>query len=128
MELKEVWFCGENEGRLGLRASWYELVLRVDMAIEALRDRVNFFVNVLNRRVRGEGASSSSESLQPSPVVNPTPSRSILPSLCLSFRRSLFCGTAKNDMLPMETCLFNSGDGGRRILLWGERSPARNIR
>src|SRR5258706_2493407 len=31
-------------------------------------------------------------------------------------------------MLPMEACLFNSGDGGRRILLWGERRPARNMR
>jgi len=44
--------------------------LRIDMAIEALRVRVEFII-------KGEGASSSSELFQPSPFVNPTPSRSI---------------------------------------------------
>ncbi len=128
LEAELDWLRGENGGRLGLRGSSCKLVLRVDIAIEAWRDRVKFIVNVLNRRVKGEGASSSSESLQPSPVVNPMPSRNILLSLCLRFRRSLSRGTAKNDILPMEACLFNSGDGGRRTLLWGERRPARNIR
>src|SRR5258708_40371691 len=125
LEAESDWLRGENAGRQGLRGSSCKLVLRVDIAMEAWRDRVNFIVNVLNRRVKGEGASSSSESLRP---INPMPSRNILPSLCLRFRRSLSRGTAKNDILPMEACLFNSGDGGRRTLLWGERRPARNIR
>jgi len=42
---------GGNGGRLGRRA---ELTLRTDMAIEVLRGRVEFIVNVRNRRVRGK--------------------------------------------------------------------------
>jgi hypothetical protein len=38
------------------------------------------------RRRSGDGASSSSLSLQPSPVVKPTPSRRLRPSRCLTLR------------------------------------------
>ena len=43
---------GRSGGRLGQRASRHELALRTDIAIEAVRVRVEFIVNVLNRRVR----------------------------------------------------------------------------
>jgi len=42
-----------------------------------------------SRRVSGDGASSSSLSLQPRPVVSPTPSRNVSPSRCRSFRTRL---------------------------------------
>ena len=47
----------------------------------------------MSLRVKAEGASSSSESLHPSPVVNPIPARKRDPSLCRTRRRSVCRGS-----------------------------------
>lgn len=67
-----------------------------------------------SRRVSGDGASSSSLSLQPRPVVSPTPSRSVSPSRCRSFRTRL-----SRSSLPSPV---------RSSLEWGESRPCLSMR
>lgn len=88
-----------------------------------------------SRRLRGDGASSSSLSLQPSPVVNPTPSRRFWPSrwriLRLASAFQTFSPLARRAS-PLELNLplrVGAGDSNASVIMVerGESSPARSI-
>lgn len=68
--------CAAEDVRLGCPV--LELRELADVRRESTSEEI--------RRVKGDGASSSSLSLQPSPVVRPMPPRSRVPSRCLTRR------------------------------------------
>jgi hypothetical protein len=102
------------------------------------------------RRVSGEGASSSSLSLHPKPVVRPMPPLNNLPSRCLTrllgvslesfgclLPVELFVSSEASEWLDwrdacdkfeaMERRFGAGGDDGRSFE-WGERRPCRSMR
>lgn len=116
----------------------------IEDAKEALRVMLELRVIEERRLVNGEGASSSSlnkeltsviqmkyegktyESLQPRPVVRPTPSLKSLPSRWRLFLFSVFrlsLGTLR-PLGMYEARGSASGVGGRRTLEYGDNRPA----
>lgn len=93
-----------------------------------MREMVELSVMVDRRLVNGDGASSSSESLQPRPVVKPTPSRRSLPSRWRRLRLSFGFGTLRVDLIDiLDPWTSSSGVGGLRILECGDRRPSLSI-
>ena len=94
----------------GISSSSWSVPLLCDRErVDDLRDDVDFCLerlSVESRRVRGDGASSSSLSLHPRPVVNPIPAFNCLPSLWRTRR----CGVSRwslkrPDFVIIETSL-----------------------